>query len=77
MQVYKTTFIPHLSISIKLACDPIQYYAAIEDMYPLIKTAHIGVGHGEIHKTNKELRRQFTNISRMIVDQQILEIYWV
>ena len=70
-------FIPHLSISIKLAGDPIQYYVAIEDMYPLIKTAHIGVGHGEIHKTNKELRRQFANISRMIMHQQILEIYWV
>ena len=75
--VVSFTFIPHLSISIKLAGDPIQYYVAIEDMHPLIKTAHIGVGHGGIHKTNKELRRQFTNISRMIVDQQILEIYWV
>lgn len=58
------TFIPHLSISIKLAGDPIQYYVAIEDMYPLIKTAYIGVGHGGIHKTNKELKRQFANISR-------------
>ena len=33
-------------------------------MYPLIKTAHIGIGHGGIHKTNKELRRQFANINR-------------
>ena len=62
--VVSFTFIPHLSISIKLAGDPIQYYVAIEDMYPLIKTAHIGVGHGGIHITNKELRRQFANINR-------------
>ena len=58
--VVSFTFIPHLSISIKLAGDPIQYSVAIEDMYPLIKTAHIGGGHGGIHKTNKE----FANISR-------------
>jgi hypothetical protein len=60
----------------KLAGDPIQYYVAIEDMHPLIKTAHIGVGHGGIHKTNKELRRQFANISRIfgsICEQCILK----
>ena len=34
-------------------------------MHPLIKTAHIRVGQGGIHKTNKELRRQFANISRI------------
>jgi hypothetical protein len=63
--VVSFTFIPHLSISIKLAGDPIQYYVATEDMHPLIKTAHIRVGQGGIHKTNKELRRQFANISRI------------
>ena len=33
-------------------------------MHPLIKRAYIGVGHGGIHQTNKELKRQYANISR-------------
>ncbi|XP_063411146.1 KRAB-A domain-containing protein 2-like [Mytilus trossulus] len=44
--------------------DTILYYLSIEDMYDIIKTAHVGVGHGGLHKTNKELKKHFANISR-------------
>jgi hypothetical protein len=35
------------------------YYCTIEELYRLIKTAHSGIGHGWIHKTYKELKKQF------------------
>ena len=33
----------------------------------MIKTAHSGIGHGGIHKTYKELKKQFANISREVI----------
>ncbi|CAC5393701.1 unnamed protein product [Mytilus coruscus] len=44
--------------------DTILYYLSIEEMYDIIKTAHVGVGHGGLHKTNKEPKKHFANISR-------------
>ncbi|CAG2253458.1 unnamed protein product [Mytilus edulis] len=32
------------------------YYCTVDELYPLIRTAHSGVGHGGIHKTYKELK---------------------
>ena len=47
--------------------DGIIYYCTVDELYPLIKTAHSGVGHGGLHKTYKELKRQFANVSREII----------
>ena len=33
--------------------DGIIYYCTVDELYPLIKTAHSGVGHGGLHKTYK------------------------
>lgn len=43
------------------------YYCTTEELYRLIKTAHSGIGHGGIHKTYKELKKQFANISREVI----------
>ena len=43
------------------------YYATVDVLYQLINTAHSGVGHGGLHKTYKELKKQFANISREII----------
>ncbi|CAG2256746.1 unnamed protein product [Mytilus edulis] len=43
------------------------YYCTVDELYPLIRTAHSGIGHGGIHKTYKELIKQFANISREII----------
>jgi len=47
--------------------DGIIYYCTVDELYPLIKTVHSGVGHGGLHKTFKELKRQFANVSREII----------
>jgi hypothetical protein len=43
------------------------YYYTTEELYRLMKTAHSGIGHGGIHKTYKELKKQFANISREVI----------
>ena len=43
------------------------YYCTTEELYLLIKTAHSGIGHGGIHKTYKESKKQFANISREVI----------
>ena len=30
--------------------DRIIYYCTVDELYPLIKTVHSGVGHGGLHK---------------------------
>jgi hypothetical protein len=30
--------------------DGIIYYCTVDELYPLIKTVHSGVGHGGLHK---------------------------
>jgi hypothetical protein len=47
--------------------DGIIYYCTVDELYLLIKTVHSGVGHGGLHKTYKELKRQFANVSREII----------
>ena len=45
----------------------VMYYCTTEELYRLIKTAHSGIGHGGIHITYKELKKQFANISREVI----------
>jgi hypothetical protein len=40
------------------------YYCTTEELYRLIKTAHSGIGHGGIHKTYKELKKQFASAEK-------------
>jgi hypothetical protein len=40
------------------------YYYTTEELYRLMKTAHSGIGHGGIHKTYKELKKQFASAEK-------------
>ena len=44
--------------------DNIQYFACIEEMYHIIQSAHVKVGHGGIHKTTKEVITNYANVTR-------------
>lgn len=45
----------------------IAYYAYVEEMFDILKEAHIQVGHGGIHKTQKNGIKNFANITREII----------
>ena len=42
----------------------IKYYACIEEMFHIIQSAHVKVGHGGIHKTTKEVISNYANVTR-------------
>lgn len=39
------------------------YYVALENVFDVIKTAHIATGHGGCDKMSKEILKKYTNIS--------------
>ena len=51
----------------KFSDEPILYFVAIEDMYPIIKQSHTAVGHGGLHKTYNDLKTHYANISREVI----------
>jgi hypothetical protein len=44
------------------------YYAHMDDLFDIVKRAHLSTGHGGRHKMEKELGSKYANITREVVE---------